>query len=583
MLDFRIINKKQTSVLQTNLNGKALLTIPQLNKGTAFTAEERKTFQLLGKLPAQIETLDQQLKRVYKQYASFRGHLNRHIYLNNLHDTNQVLFYALVSKHLDEMLPVIYTPIVGTAVKHFSREFRQTRGLYITYNDRHHLSQILKNRSHPDIDVAVVTDGEGVLGIGDQGVGGMDIPIAKLMVYTLCGGISPLRTLPILLDVGTNNQTLLNDPMYLGWRHERISESQYDEFIEKFIDALKKECPQIFLHWEDLSSRNAHHNLNHYQDRICTFNDDMQGTGAVSLAALMAVSQLDGRPLSEHRIVIFGAGTAGTGIAYQFYHAIQKTSLSESEARQCFWLLDRPGLLLKSMRALHPSQSFFARSEMEVKHWKRNALGCIDLLEVVKRVKPTVLIGCSAQAGAFNEAVIRALQAGVEHPVILPLSNPNDQSEATPSDLVKWTDNKGRIATGSPFEPIHHHGQYIPIAQNNNALIFPGIGLGVIACKARQTTNAMLNAACRALAESAPILKDPDAPLLPLLSDAPSVARKIAIAVAKQAHQEGLAQAMPDDLEAHINKIYWSPHYLPYEIRGGTRAAKPRSAPNSPP
>ncbi len=562
---FKYDSKTGKEWIETSLAGKPLLMTPQLNKGTAFTEQERHEFELLGKLPARVESLESQVKRAYQQFQSYNVKLNKNIYLSSLHDTNHVLFYHLVSEHLAEMLPVIYTPIVGTAVKEYSREYRHPRGLYITYEERDMIEEILDNRSNPEVDLIVVTDGEGILGIGDQGVGGMDIPVAKLMVYTLCGGINPGRTLPILLDVGTNNQALLDDPMYLGWRHERVRGAEYDEFIYKFVTAVNKKFPNIFLHWEDFSRDNARRNLERFRHEICTFNDDMQGTGVVTLAAILAAINATNSTFHDQRIIIFGAGTAGTGIADQIYAAMLRSGLTENEARERFWLLDRPGLLIDDLAELTDSQRPYARARKEVSPWQVANPKQIELLEVVKQVKPTIMIGSSAVAGAFTQAVIKAMAKGVKRPIVLPLSNPPERCEATPEDIITWTQGKALIATGTLFDAVDYHAHNITIAQCNNALVFPGIGLGIIAVNAKHVSDEMLWAACQTLSKVAPISNDPKAPLLPSLDDARDVALEIAFAVAKQAQEQGVAEKISDKaLRAAIAKQVWKPHYVPY-------------------
>ena len=484
MLDFERKKDKKTGEewIETSLCGKPLLTTPQLNKGTAFTPEERHAFGLMGKLPSRVETLEEQVVRAYKQFKSYNSRLNGNIYLNSLLDSNQTLFYKLVSLYLSEMLPVIYTPIVGTAVKKFSQEFRHSRGLYVSYPDRDYISEILDNRSHPEIDLIVVTDGEGVLGIGDQGVGGMDIPIAKLMVYTLCAGIDPTRTLPILLDVGTNNQELLEDPLYLGWRHKRLQGAEYDDFIQRFVHAVKEKFPNVFLHWEDFGRENARRNLERYRKELCTFNDDMQGTGAVTLAAILAGMKVNGESFKEQQIVIFGAGTAGTGIADQIYDAMKRQGLGEEEVRRRFWLIDKTGLLTTQSN-LTSFQVPYAQPMEALKHWDLQDPSHITLKEVIQEVKPTILIGCSSVAHAFTEDIIKEMASHVKRTIILPLSNPTEHCEAVPEDILKWTRGKVLLATGSPFEDVEYEGRNIRIAQCNNAFVFPGLGLGLIAKK----------------------------------------------------------------------------------------------------
>ncbi|MDP3268669.1 MAG: NAD-dependent malic enzyme [Legionella sp.] len=567
MLDFRLNRDEQTGemYIETSLTGKPLLTTPQLNKGTAFTHEERKEFGLLGKLPNRVETIDEQVKRAYLQYSSYTTRLQQNIYLNNLHDKNQILFYKLLSRHLGEMLPTIYTPIVGTAVKRFSHEYRQPRGLYIAHSDKNQIEEIINNRSNPDIDLIVVTDGEGVLGIGDQGIGGMDIPVAKLMVYSLCGGIDPTRTLPVFLDVGTNNQTLLNDPMYLGCRHPRINNADYDAFISIFVNEIHKQFPNAFLHWEDFGRGNARRILDQFQDELCTFNDDIQGTGAVTLAALLAACDVTGVKLQDHRIVVFGAGSAGTGISDQIIDAMVRDGLSQEEAYKKFWLIDRQGLLLNNDLELTDAQKPYARNPSDVDNWSINEKLHPSLTDTVRHVKPTILIGCSAQTGSFSQDIIETMSATCERPIIFPLSNPDEKCEAQPADILTWSQGKALIATGTAFPPVEYHNRMVQIAQCNNALIFPGIGLGVLAVSATRLTKNMILAASETLCKFAPSKKDSFLPLLPSLDDAQTVAKEIAVAVARCAIESGYAQINQDkDMEQLMNEIFWEPRYLPF-------------------
>jgi malate dehydrogenase (oxaloacetate-decarboxylating) len=568
VLDFNYIHDKKTGQkkLRTSLAGKLLLTTPQLNKSTAFNEQERIAFDLLGKLPETIETLEQQVKRCYYQLSAYENKLSKNIYLNHLHDTNQTLFYKLVSEHLAEMLPIIYTPIVGTAVKKFSHEYRTARGLYIAYNQRHNITKILANRSNPNIDLIVVTDGEGVLGIGDQGIGGMDIPIAKLMVYALCGGINPTRTLPIQLDVGTNNQELLDDPFYLGWRHPRLQGAEYDNFVDQFVAAVKSEFKNVFLHWEDFGRDNARRNLNRCRDTICTFNDDMQGTGVVTLSAIIAAIRSKKQKLCHQRIVVLGAGTAGTGISDQICQAMVHEGLTMAEAQKQFWLIDRPGLLTNEMTNLTKFQEPYLRSVDECQDWQLDDPTQITLLDVVRNVKPTILIGCSAVTGAFTETIVKTMAAQEAYPIILPLSNPTERAEATPQELFQWTEGKVLVATGSPFDPIEYNNDVLLIGQCNNALVFPGIGLGLIVSGATRLSDEMLWKACLALSDFSPVLQDIRKPLLPSITQARDVALNIAIVVAQQAFDEGVAtNALETDLRQTIADAMWNPEYLPYE------------------
>ena len=568
MLDFKINRDKKTSELfiETSISGKLLLTTPQLNKGTAFTQDERKAFGLLGKLPNRVESLDEQVKRAYLQYASYTSRLQQNIYLNNLHDKNQVLFYKLVSRHLAEMLPTIYTPIVGTAVKYFSREFRQPRGLYIAYSDINHIDEIINNRSNPEIDLIVVTDGEGVLGIGDQGIGGMDIPVAKLMVYSLCG-VNPTRTLPIFLDLGTNNQELLDDPMYLGCPHLRIHGEPYDLFIRTFVNSINKHFPQAFLHWEDLGRGNARRILDQYQNELCTFNDDIQGTGAVTLAALLAACDVTGLALEKHRIIVYGAGSAGTGISDQIVDALVRRGLSLEAAYDCFWLIDRQGLLVENDLDLTEAQKLFARKQDEIAGWSTHNKQFPSLSDTIRHVKPTVLIGCSAQPGAFSQDVIESMSSHCDRPIIFPLSNPDDKCEAQPADILNWSNGKALIATGTAFSPVEYRNRLVQIAQCNNALIFPGIGLGVLAVHATRLSKAMIWAASEALSHFSPSKKDSFLPLLPSLDDAQTIAKHVAIAVARTAIDTGLAQCNQEtELDTLIEDLFWEPRYLPFRL-----------------
>ena len=566
MFEFKIIRNDEGAIthIETCLTGNDLLNTSKLNKGTAFSREERERFSLTGLLPHQVETLEQQVARMHMQYHEHHTNLGKNIYLNVLHDYNETLFYKLVSQHLEEMLPIIYTPTVGEAVQRFSLEHRKAKGLYISYPDRNEIEKILDHRVPPQVDVTVVTDGEAVLGIGDQGIGGINISSAKLMVYTLCGGINPHRVLPIQLDVGTNNPHLLNDPMYLGWRHERISGQEYDDFIDAFVSALTKKFPDIYLHWEDVGRENARRILNRYRDKICTINGDMQSTGVVALACVLAGVIASGMPLRDHRVVILGAGTAGVGIADQIFDAMRRAGLSEKEARSRFWLLDKPGLLTQHTPMM-PFQTAYARDPAELAAWELRDPKCIGLYDVVKNVQPTILIGCSTVAGAFTEEVVKLMASQVKRPIIMPLSNPTSLVEAQPEDILKWTNAEAIIATGSPFHNVQYNNKWFRIAQSNNAFAFPGIGLGVIAVKAKQLTDDMLWAATQALSACSPVKQDKMSPLLPKIAEAKMVSFNVALAVAEQARKEGLAQVSDQiDLKSLIRKTMWEPQYFYY-------------------
>lgn len=558
---FRIITDKNAKVLylETNALGSDVLTAAKLNKGTAFTESERQELRLRGKLPYSIESLQQQELRVYQQFLKKENNLEKHLYLRSLHNTNEVLFYKLVSQHLTEMLPILYTPTVGKAVEQFSQEFQQPRGLYIAYPDRDHIDEILENRLNPEVDIIVMTDGEGVLGIGDQGIGGMDICIAKLMVYVLCAGVNPNRLLPIQIDVGTNNEQLLNDPMYLGWRHPRLVDQKYDDMIETVVSGIQRKLPRAYLHWEDFGRENARRNLERYHDQMCTFNDDMQGTGAVTLVALLSAIHRTKIPLTEQRVVIVGAGTAGTGIADQLCAGMMREGLSKEEALSRFYLVGRHGLLHETTPDLTAFQKPYARRLMG------EAVATLQLYDVVNKFKPTVLIGCSGQGGIFTEAIIKSMTASVEYPIIFPLSNPTEKSEATPDDLLNWTAGRALIATGSPFGHVDFKGDKIPIAQCNNALIYPGIGLGVLIAQATRLSEAMLWEACKALSSFASKSSNAKDALLPNFEDIHAISRCIALSVATQARREGLAKVKDSvDFAQELDRQFWYPEYVSY-------------------
>ena len=568
MSEFKIIHNDEGIIthIETPLMGHDLLSNAMLNKGCAFAAKERKEFHLDGLLPKQVETLEQQVARMYAQYNEHSTPLSKNIYLNALHDYNETLFYKLISQYLCEMLPIIYTPTVGEAVQNFSLEHRKARGLYISYPNRKHIGRTLEHFINHKIELAVVTDGEAVLGLGDQGIGGIIISIAKLMVYSSCGGINPYKTIPIQLDVGTNNPKLLSDPMYLGWRHERIIGQEYDDFIDMFVTTLLKKFPHTLLHWEDFGRDNARRILSRYKDDICTINGDIQTTGVVALGCILAAIKASNIDLCKHNFVIFGAGTAGTGIADQISKVLQREGMSHKESLSHILLIDKSGLLTTATKDILPFQKPYAVNKEFVSGWKLKNKNSISLLDVIKNAKTTTLIGCSAVHGAFDEKCMKAMAANNEKPIIMPLSNPNTLSEATPADILKWTKGKAIIATGSPFADVEYEDKTIRIAQSNNAFAFPGIGLGTIAVKAKNISEGMLFAATKALEQLSPSSRDPNAPLLPKLTEIQSISRHIALAVALQARNEGLAQ-LDDKVELNraINQVGWSPKYYSYK------------------
>jgi malate dehydrogenase (oxaloacetate-decarboxylating) len=545
--------------------GMDLLDTPLLNKGTAFTEEERSEFGLHGLLPPHVETLKEQVVRAYEAYERKDDDLERHIYLRALQDNNEVLFYRLLLDHIEEMTPIVYTPTVALACQQFSHIYRRPRGMIISYPQRDSIVQLLRNRPNPNVDVIVVTDGERILGIGDQGVGGLGIPIGKLSLYTLIGGIRPERTLPIVLDVGTNNPERLNDPEYLGWRHERITDDDYFAFIEQFVEALKQELPETCLQWEDFANPHARPILERYRDRLLTFNDDIQGTASVALGAILAAIKVTGKSLKDQQIVMFGAGSAATGVADGLCEAMKEEGLTEEEARSRFWLLNSKGILHSGRKDLTPEQMLYAQPETRVADWPRTLNGRIGLADVTGQIDATILIGLSTVGGAFSEAIVREMARKVERPIIFPLSNPTSKSEATAEDLIRWTDGRALVATGSPFAPVGYGGRKIPIAQCNNVYIFPAMGLGVVASRARRVTAAMMLAAARTLGANSPALKDASASLLPPLTDLRRVAAEIAFAVGTRAQKDGVAaQLTEDELREQVMATQWTPEYPIY-------------------
>ncbi|EJR31570.1 MULTISPECIES: oxaloacetate-decarboxylating malate dehydrogenase [Bacillus cereus group] len=548
--------------LETTLRGAEVLSTPLLNKGVAFTQEEREELGLKGLLPPAVLTLEEQARRAYEQFSSQPDDLLKNVYLTALHDRNEVLFYRILTEHLREMLPIVYTPTVGVAIQRYSHEYRKPRGIYLSINDPSGIEDAFANigATAENIDLVVVTDGEGILGIGDWGVGGINIAIGKLAVYTAAVGIDPSRVLPVILDVGTNREELLNNPFYIGNRHPRITGEAYDEFIDTFVQAVNKQFPKALLHWEDFSSRNARKILDKYRHDVCTFNDDIQGTGAVSLAAVLSAVKASGVPLSEHRVVVFGAGTAGIGIADQVRDAMVRVGLSDEESHNRFWCIDRNGLVTDNMEDLLDFQIPYARKEAEVSDWKQN--DAIGLAEVVKHVKPTILIGTSTVAGAFKEEIIKDMASHVERPIILPMSNPTPLAEAKPADLIEWTEGKALVATGSPFEPVTYNGVTYVIGQSNNALIFPGLGLGTIVVRASVMTDGMFAAAAEAVASMVDT-SQPGAPILPEVEELRNISELVAIEVAKVAVAEGVAREnlSDDDIKIAVKEAIWEPEY----------------------
>lgn len=553
------------TVIRTKLNGFTLLNHPRLNKGTAFSEEERDAFDLHGLLPPHIGTLEEQIARRKKAFDGLPTPFAKYSFMRDLQDINETLFYALITRYIREMMPIVYTPTVGEGCQRFSEVWRRPRGLFLSYPNKERIEKILSHKRYDDVKCIVVSDGERILGLGDQGAGGMGIPIGKMALYTALGGIHHANCLPVLLDVGTDNEERLADPLYIGWRNRRVRGKEYDEFIETFVSAVERRWPHVLLQWEDFAGTNAARLLARYRDRLCTFNDDIQGTAAVVLATLLAAVKAAGTKFREQRIAIVGFGSAGIGIANLLVAALENEGMSEAEARSRVYALGRPGLLVEGVEGIHPEQKDFVRARSDVRGWQVKDEGRITLEEVARNAKITVLIGVAAKAGMFSEEAVRAMAKNAERPIVFPLSNPTSKSEATPEDLLKWTDGKALIGTGSPFEPVQYGGREICIDQTNNSYVFPGLALGIVAAQARRVSDAMIMAAAQALAKLSPVEKDRNGQLLPPMARSRELSRVIASAVARQAIAEGLSSLAEADAEAAIAANVWEPVYARYE------------------
>jgi len=554
------------TVIHTSLSGYELLLNPRLNKGTAFPEAERDSFALHGLLPPHIGTLEEQCKRRKRDFDSHPTAFAKYSFMRDLQDTNETLFYSLMAHHIEEMLPIVYTPAVGEGCQRFSEIWRRSRGLFISYPNKHRIQQILSDPRYDNVRCIVVSDGERILGLGDQGAGGMGIPIGKMALYTALGGIPPDHCLPILLDVGTDNETLLNDPIYIGWQHKRVRGEEYSNFVEEFVAAVQRRWPHILLQWEDFAGTNALQLLDRYRDRLCTFNDDIQGTAAVTTATLLAAINATGIPLKEQTIAMFGSGSAGIGIIDLLITAMREEGLSEEQARSRIYAFNRYGLLIEGGRGIRSEQKPLLRKRADVADWKLSGGEDISLLDVVRNAPITVLVGVSAQAGTFTEDIVREVASNTPRPIIFPLSNPTSKSEAVPADLLRWTEGRALIGTGSPFAPVEFGGKLIPISQVNNSYIFPGLALGILVSRARRVTNAMIMAAAKALAQLSPSRKDKSAPLLPPIADSRKVSLVVAEAVGKQAIADGVAEGANEaTLRQMLLDYVWDPVYLPYE------------------
>jgi malate dehydrogenase (oxaloacetate-decarboxylating) len=554
------------AVVRTSLSGVDLLLNPRLNKGTAFSEEERDAFALHGLLPPHIGTLEDQRERRKLALDHRDTAFGKYNQMRDLQDTNETLFYSLITNSIEELLPIVYTPAVGEGCQRFSEIWRKPRGLFISFPDKVRIPRILSDPRYDDIRCIVVSDGERILGLGDQGAGGMGIPIGKMALYTALAGIPPEHCLPVLLDAGTDNEALLADPIYIGWQHERVRGQEYDDFVEAFVSAVASRWPHILLQWEDFAGANAARLLERYRDRLCTFNDDIQGTAAVTTATLLAAVNATGVSLKDQTIALFGSGSAGIGIADLILDEMQQEGLTEAQARQRIYAFNRNGLLVEGARDMRPNQLPLARMRADVEGWKLSGGEDISLLDVARNAKITALVGTSTQPGAFSEEIIREMASHTSRPIVFPLSNPTSCAEAKPADLLHWTDGRAIVGTGSPFAPVEINGKLIPIAQTNNSYIFPGLALGILVSRASRVTDAMIMAAAQALASLSPARRDKNARLLPPIADSRSVSLVVAEAVAKQAIADGIA-AINDasTLTAQLRAYVWEPVYLPYE------------------
>ena len=554
------------SVIRTSLHGVDLLFNSRLNKGTAFTEQERDVFGLHGLLPPHIGTLEDQRLRRKRVLDSRDSAFGKYSNMRNLQDNDETLFYSMIEHYTEELLPIVYTPAVGEGCQRFSEIWRRPRGLFISYPNRHRIDQILADARYDNVRCIVVSDGERILGLGDQGAGGMGIPIGKMALYTALGGIPPEHCLPILLDAGTDNERLLQDPIYIGWQNNRVRGQDYDDFVEAFVTAVQKRWPKILLQWEDFAGTNAARLLDRYRDRLCTFNDDIQGTAAVTTATLLAAVNATGVPLSQQTIAMYGAGSAGIGIIDLLIAAMKEEGLNEEQARSRIYAFNRYGLLVEGARGIKESQRPLVRKREDIAGWQLSGNEDVSLLDVVRNAKVTVLVGVSAQAGVFTEEIVREMARQTARPIVFPLSNPTSQAEAAPADLLQWTEGRALVGTGSPFPPVEIEGRPVRISQVNNSFIFPGLALGILVAEARRVTDGMVMAAARALAGISPSATDKMAPLLPPISESRKVALVVSEAVALQAMAEGVAtRADADSLPDRIRSYMWNAVYVPYQ------------------
>ncbi len=567
--DYQLDTTRRDAPLRISVRGRAVLGDPIMNRGTAFTRKERRALGLVGLLPSGVNRISDQVRRVYQQYRSAKTPFAKHKFLANLRDRNEVLFYRLLADYIEEMLPIIYTPTIGEVIERFSLEFNRARGVFLSIDRPEDVEASLQGYGlgPDDVDLIVVTDSEGILGIGDQGIGGIEIAVGKLSLYTAAAGLHPRRVIPVVLDVGTDNLGLLNSDLYLGERHARVRGARYDEFIDTFVQAVTRLFPHAMLHWEDFGASTAHGILERYRQEICTFNDDIQGTAAVALAAVLAGVDVTGMRLRDHRIVVYGGGTAGVGIADLLRDTLIRAGLTPEEAQAQFFGLGSRGLFVDDQVLLRDFQRPYARTRAEVDGWEVTGgpSGGIGLADVVRNVRPTILIGTSTVAGAFTREIVTEMARHVDRPIIMPLSNPTSHAEALPADLIAWTDGRALIATGSPFGPVDHDEVRHVIAQANNALIFPGLGLGVAACQAERVTDRMIAAAAATLAKQVNAYR-PGAALLPGMNDLRPVSAHVALAVAAAAAEEGVARRPLVDPVNDVYQRMWQPEYPAIEV-----------------
>ena len=543
------------------VRGYQLLNRPMLNRGVAFTHEERAALGLIGLLPPGQRPIEDQVRRVYRQYLRQPDNLAKSLYLTHMRDRNEVLYYRLLAEHIEEMLPIVYTPTIGQVIQEYSQWYQRPRGVYLSIDHPELIETALQNYGlgADQVDLVVVTDSEGILGIGDQGVGGIAIATGKLAVYTAAAGIHPRRCVPVVLDVGTDNLKLLNSDQYVGERHARVRGERYDEFVDQFVKTVQRLYPNAMLHFEDFAAGNAHRLLDKYRDEMCAFNDDIQGTASVVLAAVLSAVHRAKGNLCDQRIVVHGAGSAGIGIANAIRDAMMEEGLSHEEANQRFWCLGSRGLIVEGM-PVRDFQAPYARAKDEVIGWS-DERGRIDLLSTVQHSQPTILIGTSAQAGSFTREIVEAMQQHAPEPIILALSNPTSLAEAVPEDLLDWTEGMALIATGSPFDPVQRGEMRYEIAQANNALVFPGLGLGVAVSRASRVSDKMIIAAARAVASLTYDDKRPGASLLPAMDQLRLVSSTVALAVVRCAQEEGLARVQIDDPVQAVVDAVWNPEY----------------------